>query len=63
MGENPQGGDGGDAGDGEQGRDERPLPRLECDPSLIGRTLVGSGAPEPTPAWWRRVVQRERRGR
>lgn len=27
--------------------DERPLPKLEVDPGLIGKTLVGSGAPEP----------------
>lgn len=32
---------------GDDGNHERLMPKLEADPKLIGKTLVGSGAPEP----------------
>ena len=37
--------------------DERPLPKLEPDPKLIGKTLVGSGAPEPKQRGRRREAR------
>ena len=36
---------------------ERPLPKLEPDPKLIGKTLVGSGAPEPKQRGRRREAR------
>jgi hypothetical protein len=48
---------------GEDGNDQRPLPKLEADPQLIGKTLVGSGAPEPKQRGRRRESRLGHRGR
>jgi|GEM_PF-2684036 len=61
MGAHPQERDGDGPGGG-QGQGERPLPKMEPDPSLIGRALIGSGAPEPGSVWWRRSSRRKREG-
>lgn len=47
----------------EDGNDERLMPKLEADPKLIGKTLVGSGAPEPKQHGRRRESRLGYRGR
>ena len=52
-----------DGHSGEKEHDERPLPKLEPDPNLIGKTLVGSGAPEPRERGRRREARHGHEGR
>ena len=47
----------------EEDPNERPLPKLEPDPKLIGKTLVGSGAPEPKQGGRRREARLRHRSR
>lgn len=52
-----------DGHNGNEEHGERPLPKLEPYPTLIGKTLVGSGAPEPKQRGRRREKRLGRWGR
>ena len=52
-----------DGHSGEKEHDGRPVLKLEPAPRLIGRTLVGSGAPEPKQRGRRREARLGHEGR